>query len=139
MNKDEIIKTQQEEIERYKDMKQIANLEIREVLSWKNEIKRLNAEIEKKDRQLEERTNRIKKLEKSCQEYFDALMEMVERKNKASLIITEMAKYISNLDIDEDICKKVDNPCKDYAGENKKTCDNCIKEYFLNKVEKENK
>lgn len=103
------------------------------------ELQTQQEEIEKRNRQLEERTNRIRKLEKSCQNYFDTLMEVIEQKNEKNLIIREMAKYISSLDIDEDICKKVDNPCKDYAGENKKTCDDCIKEYFINKIKKESK
>lgn len=59
-----------------------------------------------------------------------------EKKDK---IIDEMAIYINNFDIDEDICKKVDEPCKNYAGENGKLCNECIIKYFTNKVEREGK
>ena len=123
-----------------------ANIYTSDLKRWQNGVKVLlnlietqQEEIEKRNRQLEERTNRIRKLEKSCQNYFDTLMEVIEQKNEKNLIIREMAKYISSLDIDEDICKKVDNPCKDNAGDNKKTCDDCIKEYFINKIKKESK
>lgn len=59
-----------------------------------------------------------------------------EKKDK---IIDEMAIYINNFDIDEDICKKVDESCKNYAGENGKLCNECIIKYFTNKVEREGK
>lgn len=60
----------------------------------------------------------------------------IKKKDK---IIDEMAIYINNFDIDEDICKKVDEPCKNYAGENGKLCNECIIKYFTNKVEREGK
>lgn len=41
-----------------------------------------------------------------------------------------MAKYIAKLDIYEGICIKVEDSCHDYAGQNGKTCDNCIKQFF---------
>ena len=45
-----VIQTQQEEIEAYKDIKELAGIEIREILNWKYENKRLKSEIEKKDK-----------------------------------------------------------------------------------------
>ncbi len=54
----------------------------------------------------------------------DDLLDMVKQKDR---IIDEMMKVI----IDSEICKKIiKNHCVNYAGENKKTCDNCLKEYF---------
>ena len=51
-------------------------------------------------------------------------IDIVKQKDK---IIQEMIKVI----IDSEICKKIiKNHCVNYAGENKKTCDNCLKEYF---------
>lgn len=52
------------------------------------------------------------------------LLDIIKQKDK---IIDEMMKVI----IDSEICKKIiKNHCVNYAGENKKTCDNCLKEYF---------
>lgn len=45
-------------------------------------------------------------------------------------IIEQMTYYIMNLDIDEDICKKVN--CDTNSGE--LDCKDCIKQYFENKA-----
>ena len=51
-----------------------------------------------------------------------------EEKNK---IIDLMVKVM----IDSSICDYfIKEKCKNYAGENGKTCDDCIKQYFENKV-----
>ena len=56
----------------------------------------------------------------------------IEKKDK---MIDLMAEYISDLDIDEDICKKQsDNNCDDINREVE--CKECIKQYFERKVEK---
>ena len=47
-----------------------------------------------------------------------------------------MGEYIARLDIDQDICIKVEDSCFDYAGQNGKTCEECIKQYFERKVKK---
>lgn len=52
--------------------------------------------LEKKDKQLEERTNRIKNLEKECQNCFDAMMDTINENNFKNEIIVEMAKLIFN-------------------------------------------
>ena len=59
----------------------------------------------------------------------------IEKKDK---IIDEMANHI--VTSDSNLCQYLDmtTKCKYYAGENKKTCDKCIKEYFIHKVEEEN-
>ena len=51
----------------------------------------------------------------------------MEQKDK---IIEQMTYYIMNLDIDEDICKKVN--CDTNSGE--LYCKDCIKQYFENKA-----
>lgn len=51
---------------------------------------------------------------------------------KKDLIINKMAKFIAGLDIDELICKDIENCTGDYEYE---TCEECIKEYFTKKVE----
>lgn len=64
-------------------------------------------------------------------EYRRILAEL-EKKDK---IINEMSNHIATTD--SNLCEYLDmtTKCKYYAGENKKTCDNCIKEYFKKKVE----
>ena len=49
-----LIEKQQEEIEVYKDIKELAGIEIRDILNWKYENKRLKSEIEKKDKIIDE-------------------------------------------------------------------------------------
>ena len=46
-----------------------------------------------------------------------------------------MANHIATSD--SDLCEYLDitTKCKNYAGDNGKTCDNCIKQYFENKVQ----
>lgn len=59
----------------------------------------------------------------------------IEKKDK---MIDLMAEYISDLDIDEDICKKQsDNNCDDINREVE--CKECIKQYFERKVTYERK
>ena len=62
--------------------------------------------------------------------YFDE----IERKDK---IIEEMARFITNKDIDEDICRyQVVEHCKDEEhGVTTNVCINCIKQYFERKAE----
>ena len=62
--------------------------------------------------------------------YFDE----IERKDK---IIEEMARFMTNKDIDEDICSyQVVEHCKDEEhGVTTNVCINCIKQYFERKVE----
>ena len=51
---------------------------------------------------------------------------------KLHKMIDEMVKVI----IDNSICNQfIKDSCKHYAGENKKLCDECIKQYFEEKVE----
>ena len=66
-------------------------------------------------------------LEHILQDYKRVLKEN-EEKNK---IIDSMIKVM----IDSSICDYfIKENCKNYAGENRKICDDCIKEYFENKV-----
>lgn len=63
--------------------------------------------------------------------YQKALDDLVKSEKENNLLkkqIDLMAEYISNLDIDEDICKKVENNCDDFNKENK--CIDCVKQYF---------
>ncbi len=68
-----------------------------------------------------------KENEKALAEYMEWQKQELEQKDK---IIEQMTYYIMNLDIDEDICKKVN--CDTNSGE--LDCKDCIKQYFINKA-----
>ena len=61
----------------------------------------------------------------------EAVLSMLEEKDKQ---IDLMANHIATSD--SDLCEYLDitTKCKYYAGDNGKTCDNCIKQYFENKA-----
>lgn len=56
---------------------------------------KLQEEIAKKDRQLEEKTNRVKNIEKECQKYFDNMMNTIQENNKKNMIINLMAEELT--------------------------------------------
>ena len=73
-------------------------------------------------------------------EVIETVLNMLKEKDteiqKQAKMIDLMAEYISDLDIDEDICKKQsDNNCDDINREVE--CKECIKQYFERKVEDE--
>lgn len=61
----------------------------------------------------------------------EKVLTMLEEKDKQ---IDLMANHIATSD--SDLCEYLDitTKCKYYAGDNGKTCDNCIKQYFENKA-----
>lgn len=67
----------------------------------------------------------------------EIVLSMLEEKDKTisskDKIIDLMANHIATSD--SELCEYLDITvkCKYYAGENGKTCDNCIKQYFENK------
>lgn len=75
---------------------------------------------------------------KKLQEDIETVLNLLKQKDaeieKKDKMIDLMAEYISDLDIDEDICKKQsDNNCDDINREVE--CKECIKQYFERKVE----
>jgi len=70
-------------------------------------------------------------------EVLKTVLSMLEEKDKTisskDKIIDLMANHIATSD--SELCEYLDITvkCKYYAGENGKTCDNCIKQYFENK------
>lgn len=62
----------------------------------------------------------------------EVLLNTLKKKDK---MIDLMAECILNLDNEEEICTKVEDSCYDFAGQNGKTCDTCIKQYFERKAE----
>lgn len=61
----------------------------------------------------------------------ETVLSMLAEKDE---IIDLMANHIATSD--SDLCKYLDitTKCKYYAGDNGKTCNNCIKQYFENKA-----
>lgn len=117
LSKDEINK-KNENLTAILDLTDLQSLDI--VLSiienQKERIDYLTRSIERKEQSL------IEEHEENIEYY-----TMIERKDK---IIEQMTYYIMNLDIDEDICKKVN--CDTNSGE--LDCKDCIKQYFENKA-----
>lgn len=85
--------------------------------------------IENQQERIDYLMRSIERKEQSLIEEHIEYYTMIEKKDK---IIEQMTYYIMNLDIDEDICKKVN--CDTNSGE--LDCKDCIKQYFENKVNK---
>ena len=64
------------------------------------------------------------------------IQEQQEENKKKDKIIEEMARFMTNKNIDEDICRyQVVEHCKDEKyGVTTNVCINCIKQYFERKV-----
>ena len=73
----------------------------------------------------------IKKQIEKYETYIEQLRKELGQKDK---IIDLMSNHIATSD--SDLCEYLDitTKCKYYAGDNGKTCDNCIKQYFENKA-----
>ena len=65
------------------------------------------------------------------------IQEQQEENKKKDKIIEEMARFMTNKNIDEDICRyQVVEHCKDEEhGVTTNVCINCIKQYFERKAE----
>lgn len=103
------------------------------------ELAEKNAEIEKYKKLLADNLARnlndsIKAKEKADTDLDDLNKGWQLELEKKDKMIDLMAEYISDLDIDEDICKKQsDNNCDDINREVE--CKECIKQYFERKAE----
>lgn len=83
---------------------------------------------------LKEKDEQIAKYEKIYKEY--DCYRWVKELDKKDETIDLMAEYISNLDIDEDICmKNIANT--ELCNEKYSNCKECIKQYFEKKAEAE--
>lgn len=118
-----------------------ANIYTSDLKRWQNSVKVLlnliqtqQEEIEKKDALINTMGAEFERLE-DLEDNTDMLKLELQKKDK---IIDEMAKYIASLDMEEDICvKNVANT--ELCNEEYSNCKECVKEYFINKVEKESK
>ena len=117
-----------------------------------NMLKENSAEIHQKNTELAEKNAEIEKYKKLLADNLaKCVNDHIKAKHKADTdleylnigwqlelekkdkMIDLMAEYISDLDIDEDICKKQsDNNCDDINREVE--CKECIKQYFERKV-----
>lgn len=122
-----------------------------------NMLKENSEEIQQKNTELAEKNTEIEKYKKlladnlaknlndsiKAKEKADTDLDDLDKGWKVELekkdtMIDLMAEYISDLDIDEDICKKQsDNNCDDINREVE--CKECIKQYFERKVTYERK
>ncbi len=86
----------------------------------------------KKAKAIETLLQYIKELEADNYECNNIINNYIDEMNRNDKIIDEMVSVI----IASNICKYfIKDNCKHYAGENKKLCDECIKQYFEKKVE----
>ena len=103
----------------------------KDIEGWKKyceEIQEEQTEMSNKNCKLEFDVEKLQKEnEKALAEYMEWQKQELKKKDK---IIEQMTYYIMNLDIDEDICKKVN--CDTNSGE--LDCKDCIKQYFINKA-----
>lgn len=110
-----------------------------EIHQKNTELAEKNAEIEKYKKLLADNLARnlndsIKAKEKANTDLEDLNIGWQLELEKKDKMIDLMAEYISDLDIDEDICKKQsDNNCDDINREVE--CKECIKQYFERKAE----
>lgn len=99
-----------------------------------NEAKKLFEAIMKIADERDDLKKELKKKDDKIEKYINILatndMLHVKECEEKDQIIEQMTYYIMNLDIDEDICKRVN--CDTNSGE--LDCKNCIKQYFKNKV-----
>jgi DNA repair ATPase RecN len=117
---------------------------LRKLRNRVKEVKKLQknpnykAIVTKQGKTLEERAEQIKKYKQLYNKALDDAVTTSHDNMKKDKMIDLMAEYISDLDIDEDICKKQsDNNCDDINREVE--CKECIKQYFERKVTYERK
>jgi len=72
-----------------------------------------------------------KENEKALAEYMKWQKQELGQKDK---IIDLMAETINNHDIDEDICKQMEQKANCNEFEDTEKCKECIKQYFINKA-----
>lgn len=73
-------------------------------------------------------------IKKQIEKYKTDIEQLRKKLGQKDKIIDLMVNHIATSD--SDLCEYLDitTKCKYYAGDNGKTCDNCIKQYFINKA-----
>lgn len=90
--------------------------------------KNLKGQLKKKNKQIEQYQNML---------VTNDMLHVLECEKKDEIIDLMAYDIATN---DSDFCQYIDETrrCKEYAGENKLTCDECIKQYYERKVENGN-
>ena len=147
-----VIQAQQAEIEHQKEKREnqkkelsILNEKQKEfnklrntVNSYKGQFKRQQAEIEKKDRTIQQLKDENKTLNRQAQQYFETTIIQSQQYDKETTkkdkIIDEMANSFAEEGFYSEHCQTlIDNDiCPD-------DCNKCVKQYFERKVETEDK
>lgn len=91
------------------------------------------SELEKKDSLINEQLKENVRLQNELNEENKRCMILANNDKFKEQVIDEIAKFIANLDIDEDICKNIQ--CTNKLNKLQKNCSECIKQYFTKKVE----
>jgi hypothetical protein len=88
------------------------------------------------NKEQEEAIEQLKTLQGDIETVLSMLQEQQEENKKKDKIINEMARFITNKDIDEDICRYqvVEHYKNEEYGVTTDVCINCIKQYFERKV-----
>ncbi len=109
-----------------------------------NQLDLADAKNIEKDKIIEQQKEQIDYLRRSCDRKENSLIEEQQENAELENKLKEKDKIIdlmvnSIATSDSDLCQYLDmtEKCKYYAGENKKTCDECIKQYFENKAKGE--
>lgn len=109
---------------------------------YDTELKELSQAIETVLNMLKEKDKKINRKSSTIKALQCALYERTEERDRKNNIIAKqnkmidlMAEYITTLDIEEDICSKIKNEHCDKM--NFGECEDCIKQYFKSKAEKE--
>ena len=111
----------------------VENIDVQDVINRMETDKEkedwIRAYQEEKDKQFKllKSSIPVQKENEQLRTEMNSLQKELKQKDK---IIEQMTYYIMNLDIDEDICKKVN--CDTNSGE--LDCKDCIKQYFINKA-----
>lgn len=95
--------------------------------------------IQNQQSEIERKEHEYRDLELKYNQNLKFLKHFREELQKQDKMIDLMANNIASSD--SDLCQYIDETirCKYYAGENKKLCDDCIKQYFEKQVESEDK
>ena len=123
-----MLKEKDKEIEHQIEKRNNQKAELAILNEKQKEMNKLINTVKSYKGQMKKEIKRIKSLEKEAQKYFEEII-------KQARIIDLMAEYIATLDIEEDICSKIENQHCDKM--NFGECEDCIKQYFESKAEKE--
>ena len=143
-NRDELQKMIERKDFEISSLKQVHEHDVQIIDNTKGKAVELYDRIEEKDKTIEKQKEQIDYLQRSCDRKENSLIEEQQENAELENKLKEKDKIIdlmvnSIATSDSDLCQYLDmtEKCKYYAGENKKTCDESIKQYFENKAKGE--